>query len=286
MPRRSTLPIPTPSLSSVLVMGGLLVAVFVVDLALPLGYAPWALYMLAVAAALLQDDERTPFVVALLATLLVLVGFSVKNAGVDEATRAMSIVNRSAAVVGYWWMAVAIRHVLAMRNRNAEALWLQQARSAVAQALLGEQTAEEIGRNATGALARLFGADVGVLYRLDGAALVRAGAHALDEAQTAPRLALGEGVAGQVAADGVTRVLDRIPDGHLPERSALGASAPARLVAAPALADGRVCGVVELDSLDPALDASRDEVAETIGVALRGAQYRGQLVELLEETQR
>lgn len=291
MPRRSTLPIPTPSLSSVLVMGGLLVAVFVVDLALPLGYAPWALYMLAVAAALLQDDERTPFVVALLATLLVLVGFSVKNAGVDEATRAMSIVNRSAAVVGYWWMAVAIRHVLAMRNRNAEALWLQQARSAVAQALLGEQTAEEIGRNATGALARLFGADVGVLYRLDGAALVRAGGHALDEAQTAPRLALGEGVAGQVAADGVPRVLDRVPDGHLPVRSALGASAPARLVAAPVLADGRVCGVVELGSLDPALDASRilavfDEVAETIGVALRGAQYRGQLVELLEETQR
>ncbi|HEY0879645.1 MAG TPA: ATP-binding protein, partial [Zeimonas sp.] len=272
-------------------MGGLLVAVFVLDLAVPLGYAPWTLYVLAVAAALLQNDERTPFVVALLATLLAIVGYHAKGAIVDDTMQAMALVNRSAVVVGFWVMAAAIRHVIAMRNHDAERLWLQKARSSVAQALLGEQTAEDIGRNATGALARLLGADVGVLYRLDETTLLRSGGHALDEARVPSGMAVGEGLAGQVAADGTARVLDRVPDGHLPVRSALGASAPARLVVAPVVADGRVVGVVELGSLDPALDAGRvlavfDSVGETIGVALRSAHYREQLVALLEETQR
>ncbi|RIK94573.1 MAG: histidine kinase, partial [Burkholderiales bacterium] len=63
------------------------------------------------------------------------------------------------------------------------------------------------------------------------------------------------------------------------------------LAVAPVLADERVAGVVELGSLDPRLDAQRvvavfDAVGEAIGVALRSAHYREQLVSLLEETQR
>jgi len=281
----------TPSLSSVLAMGGLLVAVFVVDLFVPLGYAPWTMYVLAVAAALMQDDERTPLVVATLATLLAIIGYSAKYGLGDDEVRTLGIVNRAAAVVGYWLMAAAVFHVIRMRNRMAESLWLQRARASVAKALLGEQSAEEIGRNATRALAQLFGADVGVLYRLDGSTLVRAGGFALDEQGVAARLAVGEGIAGQAAADGRTRVLGHVPDGHLPVRSALGASAPSRLVVAPVLAGGHVAGVVELGSLDPGLDAARvvtvfDTVGEAIGVALRTAHYREQLVALLEETQR
>ncbi len=272
-------------------MGGLLVAVFVVDLFVPLGYAPWTMYVLAVAAALMQDDERTPLVVATLATLLAIIGYSAKYGLGDDEVRTLGIVNRAAAVVGYWLMAAAVFHVIRMRNRMAESLWLQRARASVAKALLGEQSAEEIGRNATRALAQLFGADVGVLYRLDGAALVRAGGFALDEQGVAARLSVGAGIVGQVAADGRTRVLGHVPDGHLPVRSALGASAPSRLVVAPVLAGGHVAGVVELGSLDPGLDAARvvtvfDTVGEAIGVALRTAHYREQLVALLEETQR
>jgi len=289
MTTRSKLPISKPSLSSVLAMGGLLVAFYVFDLVIPVGYAPSALYVLAIAAALMPDDERTPFVVALLATLLVVVAYAFKAPSVDEARRTISLVNRSAAVVGLWAMAAAIGHVIAMRNRVAETLWLQEARSGLAQALLGEQSPEEIGRNATGALAHLVGADVGVLYRLDGTTLIRTGGHALDEAKVASRLAMGEGLAGQVAVDGAVRVFDHVPDGHLPVRSALGASAPARLVVAPVRADGRVAGVMELGSLDPDIDKERvvavfESVGETIGVALNTAHYREQLVGLLEET--
>ncbi len=272
-------------------MGGLLVAVFIVDLVVPLGYAPWTLYVLAVAAALMQDDERTPLVVAMLATLLVILGFALKYDIADDEVRPMSAANRGAAIVGYWVMAAVIFHVIRMRNRAAESLWLQKARASVAKALLGEQSAEEIGRNASSALARLFGADVGVLYRLDGATLVRVGGYAVDEEKVASSIAVGDGVVGQVAADATARVLDHVPDGHLPVRSALGASTPARLAVAPVLADERVAGVVELGSLDPRLDAQRvvavfDAVGEAIGVALRSAHYREQLVSLLEETQR
>src|SRR5690606_19577907 len=177
-----------------------------------------------IAAALMQDDERTPFVVALLATVLIVVAWSSKSTFAPEAMRTMSAVNRAAAVVGVWVMAAAIRHVIAIRNQVAEQLWLQKARSSVAQALLGEQSPEEIGRHATGALVGLVGADVGVLYRLDGTTLVRSGGHAIDESTVPLRLSVGEGLAGQVAADGIARVLEEVPEGHLPVRSALGAS--------------------------------------------------------------
>jgi len=283
--------LPKPSFSSVLAMGGLLVAVFVADLVVPPGYAPRTLYVLAVAAALMQDDERTPLVVAVLATLLMILGFALKYDLADDEIRPMSAANLTAAIVGCWVMAGVILPVIRMRNRAAESLWLQKARGSVAKVLLGEQSAEEIGRNASGALARLFGADVGVLYRLDSAVLVRVGGYALDEEKVASRIAVGEGIVGQVAADATARVLDHVPDDHLPVRSALGASTPSRLAVAPVLADGRVAGVVELGSLDPALDADRvfavfDAVGEAIGVALRSAYYREQLVALLEETQR
>ena len=73
--------------------------------------------------------------------------------------------------------------------------------------------------------------------------------------------------------------------------SALGSSPVVQLAIAPVVADGQVAGVVELGALAPKVSRVRalellEAVAESIGVALRSAQYRERLVNLLEETQR
>jgi signal transduction histidine kinase/DNA-binding response OmpR family regulator len=275
----------TPALAAA-VIAGLLALTFMVELATPLGYATWMLYTLAVGAALLQSDRRVPLVVAAAGTLLMVVGFFASPPGID---RFMSIANRSFGAVALWTVAVAIHYVLRTRDEVAEVSWLQRARAALSHALLGDQGTEEIGRNATAALAAALDADVGVLYRLDGDALVRSGGHAIDPQPLPERIAIGEGLAGQAAADGAIRVLDEVPADHLAISTALGRSPAGRLVVAPIRADGRICGVVELASLSRTMHRDRavallEAVAEPVGSALRAAVYRERLLALLEET--
>ncbi|MCL4185247.1 MAG: GAF domain-containing protein, partial [Burkholderiaceae bacterium] len=269
-------------------IAGLLALTFVVDLATPLGYAEWTLYTLAAGVSLMQRDPRVPLIVAAMGTLLMVAGFIASPPGIDPF---MSIFNRSFGGVALWAVAIAVGSVLRARLRAAELLWLQRTRTALSQSLLGEQEPEQIGRNATAVLAGALGADVGVLYRLDGSTLTRSGGHAIDTASLPERIAAHEGIAGQAAADGVIRFLDEVPAGHLAVRTALGSSAAGRLAVAPIRADGQVCGVLELASLSPAMQRDRalallEAVAETVGVALRSADYRGRLVALLEETRR
>jgi signal transduction histidine kinase len=268
-------------------IAGLLALTFLVDAVTPLGYSEWTLYVLAVTAALLQSDTRVPLLAAAAGTLLMMAGFFASPAGTDPA---LSVVNRSLGAAVLWAMAVAVHLVIRTRNQAAELLWLQRARSGLAQALLGDQSMEEIGRNASAALAGFLDANVGVLYRLEGPELVRCGGHAIDAEPLPLRIALGDGLVGQAAVDGVIRVVDDVPGDRLSIRTALGSSRPCRLVVAPIRAGGRICGVVELAALSCTLRRDRvtalmEATADTIGAALRSAHYRGRLVSLLEETQ-
>lgn len=269
-------------------MAGLVVVVFLLDLVTPLGYAPWVLYMLPVGASLLHGDPLAPLAVAAVASVASVFGFFLSPVGIDPQ---LAAINRLFGAAAVWAMAGAVWHAIRTRNRNGDLLWLQKGRGVVARALLGDQSAEDVGRNAMGALARLTGADVGVLYRLDGSRLVRSGGHAIDPAQVPESLEVAQGLTGQVAADGIARTLDNVPAAHLPIRSALGQSTPIRLIVAPIMAEGQIAGVAELAALDaklgrPHVFALLEAVAESIGVALRSAYYRERLVSLLHETQR
>lgn len=119
----------------------------------------------------------------------------------------------------------------------AAALRLQQARNpqALAQAFL---------REAHGVL----GALQGVVYVADAdGTLARAASYAcVDEAGLPDRLAPGEGLLGQCAADRRLQVLAPSPAGFATIRSGLGEARPAALVIAPVQLKEALLGVVEL----------------------------------------
>jgi signal transduction histidine kinase len=80
-----------------------------------------------------------------------------------------------------------------------------------------------------------------------------------------------------------------VPAGYLTIGSALGRGQPRQLVIAPAVTNGVVNGVIEVGFLHP-LDEHAlellDRCSEWLGVAVRSANYRSHLQDLVEETQR
>ena len=84
-------------------------------------------------------------------------------------------------------------------------------------------------------------------------------------------------------------VLHDLPEGYFTIGSGLGRSAPRHLLIAPLSVDGKVNTVVELGLFNRVGRAEIEllsRVSESIAVAVRSAQYRARLQELLEETQR
>jgi CheY-like chemotaxis protein/signal transduction histidine kinase len=266
----------------------LALGIFVVDMETPLGYAEWALYLPPIGLTLFQRRPWVPFAMTLATSLLNAAGYVLSPAGMDGH---VALVNRLMGTASTWMMAAVIWQVLRSRAQVDALLWLQRSEGGVAQRLLGEQLPHEVANQATSALCAVLDAQTAVLYRREGKVLLREGGYALDLASASPRIELSEGLAGQVAKDGVAQCLRHVPEGHLPMVSGLGRSSPRHLLVAPLTADGMVNGIVELGFLRESPDFRRElallqQVAEPIGVALQSAVYRQRLESLLEETQR
>ncbi len=111
------------------------------------------------------------------------------------------------------------------------------------------------------------------------------------ESPVPQRIAWGDGLLGQVLDEKRVIEIKGAGPGFLTVGSALASAPASHCVVAPMMADGEVTGVLEVGFIgdESAVDAARDlleDAAETIGMALRSAQYRSRMVELLEETQR
>jgi CheY-like chemotaxis protein len=268
-------------------VAALLLAIFIVDLSSPLGYADWALYLLPVGVTLVQHRRWMPFVVAAAASLLVLIGWYASPPGPASF---VSAINRGIGVVLFWGLAVAVWQVLSTRARLRRIAWLQRGEAELAQRLLGEHRAESVADAASAALCGFLGAEAAVVYRLDGEILRRLGGHAFDAASSAASITVPEGLLGQVVRDRRVQLVSDVPEGHLPIVSALGASLPRHLLLAPLIAEGAICGVIELGfarrqpNFDDEIELLGD-VAEMIGVEMRAALYRERLEALLAETQ-
>jgi CheY-like chemotaxis protein len=265
-----------------------LFGIFVVDLFTPAGYAEWALYLLPVGLLLLQRREWAPLAAALAATVLSVAGHLLSPEGTNPMIHA---VNRLLGGSALWCLAILVWQVLRTRRDVVELLWLQQGETTVSQQLIGERSPHAVADSAAQALCGVTGADTALVYRLDGQVLLRKGGHAYDPATAPERIAVPEGLVGQVARDGRPRILHDVPPDHLPLVTASGRSTPGQVVLAPIKADGVTSGVVELGFQSGGRDLATvlkllDQVAEPIGVALRSALYRRRLEVLLEETQR
>ena len=265
----------------------LLAATIALELVVPLGYAVWLAYFLAVGVTVFQRSARAPFIVAVLACVLLVIGFNIAPASSNSA---FSLVNRSIGGCAFLMIALIVSRAIQARRDAMRALWLQEAENAVAMSLRGDLGPEQIAEAAATSLGAQLEADVGAVYRLEGGRLQLTGGLALPSGMPAS-LALQEGVAGQVARDECIRHLEGSDDAVLELQTSLGRLPVRERILAPIRSDGTVVGIVELGRARAGAQRDLDRellerCAETIGMALRASLLRAQLVVLLEESQR
>ena len=178
------------------------------------------------------------------------------------------------------------RATLARRKEE----WLQSGQVRLAGAMMGDQPVEQLGNSILEFLAKYAGAIAGAVFVADGGGFRRASTYGVPlDAKIPERFELREGLLGQTAAEGRRLEVDDVPDGYLSFGSALGRHKPKHLMIVPASIEGTVNSVIELGFLrkvDERVHTLLDQASGAIGIAVRSANYRGELQNLLEETQR
>ncbi len=168
--------------------------------------------------------------------------------------------------------------------------WLQLGQVGLGNAMFGEQRVEQLGENILKFLAEYFDAHAGAFFSKEGGSYRRVATYGVPaDSNIIDSFEVGEGLLGQAAKDSKTFLMQNAPDGYLNIGSALGQGNPKHLIIAPATMDGGVNAVIELGFVHPVTPSNlelMERVAGSIGVAVRSANYRSNLQDLLEETQR
>ena len=185
-------------------------------------------------------------------------------------------------IVGY-----LIRRAAIARRRDG---WLQSGHVGLASVMRGDQATHELGDNVLSFLARYVGAIAGAVFVNDDGKYRRASTYGVPSDAVIPeQFGLRDGLLGQSAAEGRQLVVADVPDGYLAFGSALGQHKPRHLIISPGAVDGTVNTVVELGFIRAVEDDAimlLEQVSPSIAVAVRSANYRVELRNLLDETQR
>ncbi|MDN7183732.1 response regulator [Caballeronia sp. SEWSISQ10-4 2] len=269
----------------------LLLSVFAIDWLTPLRVAVWVFYILPVALCMWVDRPSAPFVTAGVASVLTLTGYILTNSDAYIGSFVLQL-NRVIGVIVMFVLA-GVGHLYIKTRMNLQrSAWLKQGEVLIGLQMRGDLDPASIGDGILRSLVPYVGAKVAVLYSREGDALERIAAWALPAENTvAQRIARGQGLLGQVLDEKrAIEVKGAGPD-FLTVGSALASAPASHCVIAPMMADGKVTGVLEVGFIgdDNAFADTRElleNAAEAMGMALRSAQYRSRMVELLEETQR
>lgn len=263
----------------------LLAIPFGADMIFPLGTAVWVVYLLPTVLAFLAPRPIVPPVVAALSTLLTIIGFTLAPPGVDPS---VAIFNRGIGMSVAWLLAVT--GLMFIRNRIAIAReeWVRAGQVGLARAVGGEQSLDQLGGSALDYLVDYLGARAGAIFIRNGDGFRRYATHGVPADAPVPQaFGPGDGLLGEVARDGRSRVLSDVPENYLYFGSGLGSARPAQLLIAATHVDGEVNAVIELGfrTVPDDVETLFARVSEQLGVAIRSGKYRTRLRELLEETQ-
>ncbi|KQY41429.1 MULTISPECIES: response regulator [Rhizobium/Agrobacterium group] len=182
---------------------------------------------------------------------------------------------------------VLLRRATLARRREE---WLQSGHVGLSAAIMGDKRTEQLGESILEFLAGYAGAIAGAVFVGGKGVFRRASIYGVPDVSAVPeQFKLREGLLGQAAAEGRPNVVSDIPDGYITFGSALGRDKPRHLVISPGSVDGDVNTVIELGFLRP-VDESvlvlLEQVSPSIATAVRSANYRVELQNLVEETQR
>ncbi len=276
-----------PLLYTVIV--ALLVVTALFDCTFPLGMAIWVVYLVPTTLSYLAPNRLTPLASAAIASVLMIVGYLLAPTNISDD---FALVNRTLAALTNLLLAGMGAAFISMRNASRREQHLREAETDLGRSLQGNLSVGDLGARILDFLAERFGAVAAILYVNDEGVFRRVASHGVPATAEVPEtIARGDGLLGEVMADGRPASITRIPEGYIAFGSAFGQARPDRLVIGTTTIDGRVNGLIEAAFLDHAgalaheVPGFLERVSGVLGVALRAAKYRARLEQLLSETQ-
>jgi HAMP domain-containing protein/two-component sensor histidine kinase len=176
-------------------------------------------------------------------------------------------------------------------EQNTEQDWLKSNLANFTNMLQGQRDLATVGRMLLSELTPLVGAQVGVIYQVDEddskGGLRLLASYADDGANGHfPRLRIGEGLAGQCAADKRTLLVKDLPPDTTLIGSALVKVAPQTIIVLPVLFENQAKAVIELASVRPFTNLQimfLEQLTNSIGIVLNSIAATMQTEELNRE---
>ncbi|HEV2478799.1 MAG TPA: response regulator [Puia sp.] len=177
-------------------------------------------------------------------------------------------------------------------DETAQKNWALTGSAQLIKAMQGNRQVTELAQSIIDHLAVWLDAQGGALYLVeeDAVHLRLVSAYALSGPNAAPPvIKLGQGLAGQSAAEKRTILVTDIPAGHFTTGTGFGEMTPRQIMTVPVIFEDAAIAVIELGSIHGFSILQQQyvqAVVDSIAVAVSSAQTREKAAELLEETQR
>ena len=276
-------PVSRPLLATI---AGVTVVVFLADFFTPLGIVVWVFYLVPILLCSYGRNPDLPILVTGTAAVGIAVSLLTDAPGI---ARSIAFTNRALGVTVLVTTAALVRQIVQARAAGARQEWLRRVHAGMLDRLQGDLGVAEVGERVLATLCEPLGVTVGAFYHAVGGEARLAASVALDRASAPETFRTGEGVVGQALKDGRVIVVDPVPDDAFRVEAGVATMAPRHLTVVPLAAEGRPVAVLALGGTRPFDEialALFERLAEPLAIAIRTADYRGRLNDLLAETQR
>jgi tubulin-specific chaperone A len=176
-------------------------------------------------------------------------------------------------------------------QKNETQDWLKTGQTQLNDKMRGEQEIVTVCRNIITYLAHYLNAQIGAIYLAveESHHLHLFSSYAFTKRKNIPNtFDFGEGLVGQAALEKKVIHLIDIPDDYIVVSSGLGETPPRNILVLPFILEDKVIGVIELGALEVFGDLQiefLEQVTEPVAIAVKAAQNRLQMQELLDKTQ-
>ena len=263
------------------------ITILLVDINTPRGSADYIFYFVPVALAVYHSNPMFPVYGALICTFLSILGFLASPA--SEISIEITRMNRLFSIIAMWVVTYQVREIIKNRNETFVATWIRSSVNELAEKIRGELSVKEVSDHILTFLRQKIDSKISALYvKENNKTLKFLTGLAFEPQENKQVIKIGEGLLGQTAVSKKILTLATPTEEHLKVSSALGTSSTAHLTIIPLLADDDTLAVVELAQFRDPKEYEIDllnQISEIAGTALRSAQHKFRLSELLHQAQ-
>lgn len=263
------------------------ITILMIDINTPRGSADYIFYFVPVALAVYHNNQNFPYIAAAFCTVLSLIGFAISPD--SDISVEITRLNRLFSIISMWVVSYQVKEIIKNRNATFTTSWIRAAMVDLTERIRGELGVKEISNRILFFLNEKIEAKISALYIKENSKdLTYLTGHAFSPEENKKNIPVGEGLVGQAVIDKKILTLSSLSSEHVKVSSSLGESTITHLSVVPLMADDDVLAVVEIAHTRGIKEYEQEilnQMMDIAGVAIRSAQHKLRLNELLHQAQ-